>query len=220
MRRRTDDEIKHDILSELTWDTRTWDQMINVEVDRGVVTLDGTVSSYAQKTAAENAAHKVAGVLDVVNELFIKRRRPHTDAEIARAVRQALKGTYIIPHEQIATTVTDGWVKLEGKVNSLTERSDAEWSVENVVGVAGVVNELTVEPSTTNAETLRKSIETALEQRADREAERLRIDVNDGEVTLFGRVHSWPERRAVVGSISHAPGIKKINDNLQIDPYF
>jgi osmotically-inducible protein OsmY len=79
---------------------------------------------------------------------------------------------------------------------------------------------LKVEPTKANSDALRKSIEMALEQRADREAERLRIDVQDGEVTLFGRVHSWPERKAVVGSISHAPGVTKINDNLQVDPYF
>ena len=75
-------------------------------------------------------------------------------------------------------------------------------------------------PDLVDAAALRRSIENALERRADREAERLRIDIVDGEVDLYGRVHSWPEREAVVGSVSHAPGVKKVNDNLQIDPYF
>jgi osmotically-inducible protein OsmY len=220
MQRRTDDEIKHAVLNELSWDTRTWDQKISVEVSCGVVTLEGTVASYGQKVAAETAAHNVAGVLDVANELFVKHPQSHSDFQIARAVRQALRWSALFPHDRIMTTVTDGWVKLEGKVNSLTERSDAEWAVENLVGVVGVINELVVEPPTTDTDALRESIERALERRADREAERLRIDVKDGEVTLFGRVHSWPERKAVVGAISHAHGVSKINDNLQIDPYF
>ena len=220
MQRKTDDEIKHAVLSELAWDTRTWDQKISVDVNNGIVTMNGTVASYGQKMAAQAAAHKAAGVTDVVNELFIKQRRAHSDIEIAMAVRQALKGTYQVPHERITTTVTDGWVRLEGKANTLTERADAEWAVENLVGVVGVVNEIEVEPSKTDVVALRETIENALERRADREAERLRIDVDNGEVTLFGRVHSWPERKAVVGSISHAPGVTKINDNLQIDPYF
>jgi osmotically-inducible protein OsmY len=67
---------------------------------------------------------------------------------------------------------------------------------------------------------LGEEIEFALERRADREAERLRIEVSDGEVDLWGRVHSWQERRAVLGSISHAPGVTQVRDHFRIDPYF
>src|SRR6266508_3680387 len=67
---------------------------------------------------------------------------------------------------------------------------------------------------------LREEIEYALERRADREAERLRVDVHDGAVDLWGRVHSWQEKRAVIGSISHAPGVSEVRDHLRIDPYF
>src|SRR5690349_20280836 len=108
MKRRTDDEIKHAVERELSWDTRTWDQQISVEVSCGVVTLNGIVGSYAQKVAAETVAHKGSGVTDVANELFIKPRRVHTDIELARAVREALRGNSLIPHERITTTVTDG----------------------------------------------------------------------------------------------------------------
>jgi osmotically-inducible protein OsmY len=59
-----------------------------------------------------------------------------------------------------------------------------------------------------------------LERRAEREAERLRIEVGDGTVNLWGRVHSWQEKRAVLGSIMHAPGVRAVNDHLRIDPYF
>jgi osmotically-inducible protein OsmY len=48
----------------------------------------------------------------------------------------------------------------------------------------------------------------------------LRIEVHNGAVRLYGRVHSWQEKRAVVGSISHAPGVLAIRDHLRIDPYF
>jgi osmotically-inducible protein OsmY len=67
---------------------------------------------------------------------------------------------------------------------------------------------------------LREQIEYALERRADREAERLRVEVHDGAVDLWGRVHSWQEKRAVLGSISHAPGVVEVTDHLRIDPYF
>jgi osmotically-inducible protein OsmY len=185
-----------------------------------VVTLTGIVPSYGQKIAAQNAAHRVSGVLDLVNELIVKSPHKYGDAEIARAVRQALEWDVLVPEEQIQATVSDGWVKLEGQVNSLQQSDDAQRAVLNLAGVAGVINALRIESPKINPDDLRKSIEEALERRAEREAERLRIDVKDGEIDLYGRVHSWRERRAVVGSISHAPGVKKINDKLRIDPYF
>lgn len=109
---------------------------------------------------------------------------------------------------------------LEGNVDFWQQREDAERSVLRLEGVIGVTNEISVEPKKVDAKELREEIEYALERRADREAERLRIEVNDGAVDLFGRVHSWQEKRAVVGSISHAPGVSAIRDHLRIDPYF
>lgn len=220
MQKKTDDELKHEVMRELSWDTRTWNQKIDVDVDEGVVTLSGTTSSYRQKEAAQAAAHRVLGVMDVANDILIKIDRPHSDVEIAHAVRQALEWDAFLPDSEITSTVSAGWVKLEGKVDSLTERAEAVRTVENLTGVAGVVNELKVEVPKPDVKNLRESIETALERRADREAERFRVVLADGEVSLFGRVHSWPEKKAVVGSISHARGVTKINDHLKIDPYF
>ena len=220
MRKKSDKELKDEVMRELSWDTRTWNQKIDVDVDEGVVTLSGTTSSYGQSKAAQAAAHRVLGVMDVANEILIKIERPHSDAEIAHAVRQALEWDAMGPDTRITSTVSAGWVKLEGKVYSLSERADAARAVENLSGVAGVINELEVEVPTPNVDTLRESIETALARRAEREADRLRVELVDSEVNLFGRVHSWPEKKAVLGSISHARGVSKINDHLRIDPYF
>lgn len=220
MNKKTDAQLKHDVESELKWDTRTWNKDIEVDAVDGIVTLNGSVPTYAEKLAAESVAHRVKGVTDVANELFVRPKRPRPDVELARAVRNALKWAALVPADGITTTVADGWVKLEGKVNSLTERADAEWVIENLVGVAGVINELKVEPTYVDSKMLQRMIEAVLERRADREAEHLRVDVVDGKVSLFGRVHSWPERKAIVGCVSHTPGVEQVTDNLRIDPYF
>lgn len=220
MQKKDDEQIRHEVSSELKWDTRTWELDIAVSGEDGVVTLAGTVPSYGQKVAAQNAAHKVSGVLDVVNDLTVKASREYTDEEIVRAVREALIWNVMVPYEKILTTVSDGWVKLEGKVNSLRQSEDAERAVMNIAGVAGVVNALRIESPKVDPEKLIESIESALARRAEREAERLSVKVTGGEVEIHGRVHSWQERKAVIGSISHAPGVEKINDRLRIDPYF
>jgi osmotically-inducible protein OsmY len=105
-------------------------------------------------------------------------------------------------------------------VNYWRERNDAEKAIRRLAGVVGVVNKITIRKQVVNAKELREEIEFALERRADREAERLRIEVDDGVVDLWGRVHSWQEKRAVIGSIAHAPGVNQLRDHLRIDPYF
>ncbi|HKU77521.1 MAG TPA: BON domain-containing protein [Pyrinomonadaceae bacterium] len=48
------------------------DSTINVDVDKGVVTLTGTVASAAQKTRAEAVAKSVEGVTGVKNQLKVQ----------------------------------------------------------------------------------------------------------------------------------------------------
>ena len=223
MLRKSDNKLRQDVLEELEWDSRVeWPALsgVDVSVRDGVVTLGGTVASYACKKAAQEAAHAVAGVLDVVNEIEVRTERRYDDAQLARAVRHALEWDVLVPDDQIRATVADGWVTLEGTVSNLRERTDAEGVVLKIRGVVAVINKLAVKALEVDSEELRADIEEALERRADREAERLRIEVVDGTVGVWGRVHSWQERRAVVGSISHAPGVREVKDHLRVDPYF
>ena len=222
LERRSDRDLKQRILREIKWDSRIPWASIDVIVSNGVVTLNGNVSSYAQKIAAQEATHRVLGVLDVANDIQVQ---PvdcffRTDSEIAGAVRNALEWDALVPNELIKSTVSNGWVTLEGEVDYWRERSDAERAIRRLAGVVDVTNKITIREQKIDPKTLREEIEFALERRADREAERLRIEVNDGAVDLWGRVHSWQERRAVLGSISHAAGVTQVRDHLRIDPYF
>lgn len=220
MLRKRDTTLREEVLRELRWDTRVAGAGLEVLILDGVVTLRGNVPTYSKKVAALEAAHRVAGVLDVVDDLRVSVEHSHRDAEVARAVRNALEWDVLVPDDRITSTVSDGWVTLEGGVGNLREREDAERAVLNLRGVVGVVNKIRVKPQAADPEELRAQIEDALERRADREAERLRVEVGDGTVELWGRVHSWQERRAVVGSISHAPGVREVKDHLRVDPYF
>ena len=222
LQKRSDKELTQQILRELRWNSRIGESSINVEVNDAVATLTGAVSSYARKIAAQEAAHRVACVLDVANDIEVKAidRFARTDTEIASAVRSALEWDALVPNELIQSTVTDGWVTLEGAVDYWREREDAERAILRLAGTVGVINKITIRKGIIDPQELREQIEYALEQRADREAERLRVDVHDGAVDLWGRVHSWQEKRAVIGSIGHAPGVTQVRDHLQIDPYF
>jgi osmotically-inducible protein OsmY len=218
---RSDESIHQNVLRELHWDSRVDDTEVGVEVDQGVVTLTGTVESYAKKLAAQAAAHRVRGVLDVANDIRVKvpGSPGRTDTEIAQAVRHTLVWDVLVPDTRITSTVADGWVTLAGSVDWLREREDAERAVRHLHGVHGVQNTLVVRPPTVQPERVREVIEDALERGAAHEAKHIQVRVSDGVVTLTGHVRSYAEKRAVMGAVSHAPGVHTVQDHLRIEPY-
>jgi osmotically-inducible protein OsmY len=208
--------IHHDVIEELAWDPHVDETEIGVEVDDGVVTLSGTVTSWAQRAAAQDAARRVLGVLDVTNNIRVKPpgRLHRNDTEIAQAVRRALEWDVFVEHERILSTVTDGCLTLEGTVHRLSQRDDAERAVRNLSGVTSVVNKIVVAAPTSTSESVARAIERALERRAERHARRIGVDVHDGIATLTGSVYSWSERRSVLGAARSTPGVRAVEDRL------
>jgi osmotically-inducible protein OsmY len=218
---RTDVRIQHDVIEELKWDTRVDETDVGVEVDKGVVTLTGTVDNYAKRLAAREAAHRVGGVLDVADDIqvVVPGSARQTDTELAQAVRTALTSNVFVVAKHIRSTVTDGRVTLEGEVDNWSERSDAEQAVRNLRGVRGVLNNTTVASPTprVDADAIRGAIEGALERRAEHETKGIQVRVEGGTVTLTGNVSCWAEEQAVLQAASHAPGVQHINNDLDID---
>jgi osmotically-inducible protein OsmY len=218
---KSDSELQKSVIHELAWDTRVDEAAIGVSVHHGVVTLNGAVASWAEKHAAEEAAHRVAGVLDVANDIEIKpswsTRR--SDADIAEAVRRALEWDVFVPHRQIQSTVCDtGHVTLTGMVGTLLQRDHVEHVVKRLGGVRLVTNQIAVEPPRIAANELRSSIKEALERHVAREADHIGIDVHADTVVLSGKIASWSERAAVLGAAKGTPGVRQIEDRLRIEP--
>lgn len=219
MVKKTDVQIHHDVLEELKWDSRVDETEVGVQVHNGVVTLTGTVTGWAKRVAAQEAAQRVIGVLDVANDLKVNVPGTRTDTDIAHAIRQALEWDVFVPDDKIRSTVSNGWVTLEGAVDRVSQREDAERAVRNLFGVRGISNMIALKDTTTPVtEDVRKAIEQTLERRAEREARRIRVDVHDGIVTLTGTVHTWAERKSVLAVVRFTQGVRSVDDRLRIEP--
>jgi osmotically-inducible protein OsmY len=215
---KSDAQIQQDVLRELKWDPRVEETDVGVEVDQGVVTLTGTVGSYATRQAAEEAAHQVQGVLDVANDVRVQPpgSGERTDTDIAHAVRHALEWDTFVPHERIRSTVAQGHVTLDGTVQHWHQRDEAAVAVRPLAGVRGVTNLIAVQAPAGEGERVREAIEQALERRAEREAQRIQVAVRDGTVTLTGSVPSWAAKQAVLGAARFTPGVRTVDDHLRI----
>jgi len=217
--RKADPELREDVVRELAWEPRVDEKLIAVQVSDGVVTLAGTVGSWAARNAAVEAAHRVDGVLDVANELEVELAAAGqvTDAELARAARQALAWDTLVPGDRIHVTVAHGRVALGGLVETQAQRADAERAVERLRGVLHVDNQIAVRHVPQPGD-LAAVIQAALARRAARETGRLRLSVADGHVVVEGCVRSAAERRVVLGAIHGTRGVVTVDDRLVVEP--
>jgi osmotically-inducible protein OsmY len=204
---------------ELEWNPRVKAPEVTAVVKNGIVTLAGFADTYGKKLAALAAVHQISGVLDVADEIQVRVSRGKTDQEIAQTVRNALTWDVYVPDNQIRSTVSGGWVTLEGKVERWQEREDAGRCVERLSGVLGVTNKIEVAPPKVDTNKIRSSIEDALTRRAQREARHITVSVVDGAVTLTGKVDSWAEKNAVGQLAWYSPGVKSVANKISVDPY-
>lgn len=98
------------------------------------------------------------------------------------------------------------------------QREDAERAIRHVTGVRGVTNMIALTGPAADSTTVQRALEDALVRRAEREADRIRVRVHDGTVTLSGYVRTYAEKRAVLGAAGHAPGVLDIVDQIRIEP--
>jgi len=211
-------QLEGDVFAELSWDPAVNDRDIHLSVADGIVTLTGTVPTFADRRLAERAAERVSGVKAVANELTVAVPTTffRSDTEIARTVVNALAWDVQAPDDKIKCAVSNGWVTLEGEVQWRYERDAAVRALRNLSGVRGITNNITVAAKKVAAEDVSRSIKEALERRADRTADHITVVASGGVVTLTGTVSSFGDRRAAEGAAWSAPGVEDVHDELSV----
>jgi osmotically-inducible protein OsmY len=216
---KTDRQLQEDVLEELEWEPAVDAAEIGVTVRDGIVTLSGTIATYAEKIAAETATKRVAGVRGVAEELEVRLPSVYrrTDADLARAVVNALEWNVAVPQQDVKVKVEDGWVTLDGEVSWGYQREAAATAVRELTGIRGVSNRIVVRPAVLPGE-IRSKIAEALKRYAARDAAAIQVESSDGKVTLRGRVHSWLERDEVARAAWSAPGVSTVENLITVTP--
>jgi osmotically-inducible protein OsmY len=139
----SDGMIHSRIIFALFADSDVDDTHIGVRVEKGRVTLGGSVGNDRHKHRAANLAMRQKGVAAVQNNLHVASR--HLDHSIAENVKAVLESFTLIGTEAVEVNVDRGTVILRGRVPNQTAREAAGRIAWRTPGVVEVRNQLNVQ---------------------------------------------------------------------------
>jgi osmotically-inducible protein OsmY len=211
-----DKQLKQSVLDELKWEPSVNAAHIGVTTRDGVVTLMGSVESYAEKHGAETAALRVKDVKAVAEEIEVKLpfSVKHGDSEIAEAAVNRLAWDSSVPKDAVKVSVSKGWVTLTGDVHWHYQHDAAASAVRTLWGVVGVSNQIAIKPQA-NANNIKSDIMVAL-HRSWFSPERIDVSAHDGKVTLTGTVEYWDERALAGTTAWAAPGVTSVTNDIRV----
>lgn len=215
--------LEEQVLKQIDWDDRVMRQDINVNAEEdGTITLTGQVSSNLARLSAEADAYRIPGVARVNNKIKVQ-YSPAEPAIDDNSIRSTVESVIFwnpdVNIADIRVTVTNGIVSLHGTVDAYWKKHHVEFLVYNVAGVSGIENELAVVPTHKITDVaIAENVMAALDRNAFVDGTEVDVEVEEGVVTLSGRVPSYTSYHQAYESALYAEGVVGIVDELNIVP--
>ncbi len=226
---RPDDELEADIREALDQDPVLKNYDIEPKANGGIVSLEGTCSSYEQKTLSEDIVSSVRGVAEIKNNIEIEYAKERTDKEIKKDVISRLRSDIRIEDVLIDVEVDDGHVFLRGTVSSAAEKNLAyinSW----VLGTKKVSSE-ELEVSwklrdemrrkstpVLDSETIKQSLQAALSYDPLVDGDNINVKVSEGVVTIYGNTENLRAKQSAERNAENTTGVVDVKNLINVRP--
>ncbi|MDP9267878.1 MAG: BON domain-containing protein [Acidobacteriota bacterium] len=209
---------------------------VHATVADGVVTLTGTVKTYADKQRAEHKAEHTDGVRAVVNQIVVdagsasdeqlfqtiadKLRYDRVDQGLIMGVNRNVTAGNTFNNFNI--DVKNGVVTISGNARTDTDAASAVALVENTPGVKDVIDNIEIAPASIMDDQLRIRVARALygdpvlSKYAMDPQRPIRIIVENGHVTLDGMVLNEMDKNVAGIRANGVSGAFSVKNNLMV----
>ena len=222
---RSDLAIKNDAVAAIGRDAYLSGLPITVTVQDGIVSLSGSVGNACEKDRARDDVGWISNVADVKNGLSVQwydnggvksTDVAPSDDTITQSVRKSLDQDSRIVANAIMIRTSFGEVTLDGSVFSHYEKGIAEQDAKNIVGVAWVTDNLSVRADQREDWAIADDVHFNLNTDAVTEGFGLGATVNNGIVTLTGKLHSWSQCWHAYDVASRVRGVKGVINDITV----
>jgi osmotically-inducible protein OsmY len=144
-----------------------------------------------------------------------------TDIELQRDVMNELQWEPTIKAAEIGVGVKDGVVTLSGYVDSYVKKGAAERAAARVSGVRAVAEEIQVRlPGSLKRsdEDIAAAVANVLEWNVLVPHDRVKVQVQDGLVTLSGEVDWWYQKNAAEETVRSLMGVVWFSNQITVKP--
>lgn len=200
-------------------------QNVHASAQDGIVTLDGTVSYFSDKVAAQKKVQKANRNVTITNNIEVNGFQI-SDTELGEKLNTEIQysrvGYRTTAFNAITVAVHNGAVTLGGYAYGPVDASTAYNIAANTKGVKDVTNNIHVNPPSPMDNRIRR-----LEYRAIYGAPQLnryaldpvkpiRIQVESGHVILFGTVDSQSDKDVAGIRAKGVSGVFSVQNNLRV----
>lgn len=189
---KTDIQLKADVLAELKWEPTVNEKLIGVEVSNGVVTLVGYIESSEEKWHVIEAVKRVYGLKALSDEMNVSLPNllKREDRDITRSAKDLLKWMTYFPKGRVTVIVKDGWITLKGELDWDFQRYVVSTSMRHLIGVAGVINQISIKPKELWGG-IHSGSEEAINSQLINKTQSTFVDISDSRVTLTSPAQGW-----------------------------
>jgi len=201
-------------------------QGVTSSVEDGIVTLNGTVGLYQNKLDAAKKIKKLEHVTGVRNDIEVAGTNvpdSQLQQKLAKKLAYDRVGYFDNTFNYLALDVKDGVVTLSGDTVWDVPKDSALAIVAQTPGVKDVVNDITVLPVSSFDDSIRRQTarviyrDSVLGRYASDPVHPIRIIVDNGHVTLYGKVESTMDKNIAGIRASSVPGAFSVENKLVVD---
>ncbi len=199
---------------------------IQVSVNNGVITLEGSVDLFADKEAAEKKAIHVKKGLAIRNVIRVAGAQI-SDEELQSKLMTKLQydrvGYGTTTFNAISVSVRNGVVTLGGHAYGPVDKSSALSVASYMPGVQDVIDGIEVDPVSQMDDRIRLNVARliygypALMRYSIDPGRPIRISVQNGHVTLYGVVDSKTDSDIANIRANSAQGVYSVTNELQVE---
>ena len=153
------------------------------------------------------------------NNLQPKQNTMTQNESLQKDVQDAIKWEPLLQAAEIGVTAKDGIITLTGIVDSYAKKIEAENAAKNVIGVKAVVEKIEIKymgsPQKDDRE-IAAAIVNAYKWNREIPKDTVKVEVEDGWVTLDGEIQWNYQKEAANLSASKIIGVKGVNNKITI----